>query len=190
MTDQPEPSAPDEPQPVRQLLDFGLAPSFANDSSPDAAVAWVAGHLRAAASGDEPVMTTVTAIRSFLSALVRGDLHRASPDLLENLSEAVEPVGHRLMLEAPKGVHTEVIALGIGSLGFLVGVLRKPVSRKKLMRPEKHLLERHELLALLADELDAFERRRRLDMSGNQLSRSTAHRVVMHRADAIGNARH
>lgn len=171
---------------VRMLGECGFGPPLTHTTGPDEPIAWVATYLRAVANGVDPVHHAVLALRTLLQALPRGDLSRATPDLLANLEAAVEPAFHRLVLEAPRGVVPDTVALGMGSLQWMVQLLRDRRPRDELLKNTDGIGERLDWIALLADELDASDRRRRLGERGGRLARLVAFNASVHRTDTAG----
>lgn len=168
------------------LSDFGFGPPVASPASPDEPVSWTASYLRAAATGADPVAPTVRALRTFLQAIPRGDLAVTSPGVLADLHATVTPAFHRLVLEAPQGVNLQNVAIGMGALRWLVEMFQNPPSRDDLMKVGSDLAERVDWIALLADELDASLRRRRLEERGGNVARMAVCAAALQRTDTAG----
>lgn len=168
------------------LADFGFGPPLAHDHPPNVPITWIVTHLRDAAIGHDPLPSTVQGLRTFLAALPRGDLSQASPDLLTSAFDAVEPVFRRLVGLEPRGVPLDDIALGLGALRSLVGLLRELPTGEAYRQADALVPEQINLVGLLASELDASERRQRIKDSGHQVARIGAIRMAMAQADSAG----
>lgn len=165
---------------------YGLPLPAALGPSPDIAIGTVAAYLRAAAIGTSPVANAVTALRTFMAALPRGDLRTTSPDVLTNLRDALEPVLHRLTLAELPGMTRDGLMLGFSAVGYFIGLFLNPSSVPPGQVAYGDIAERLDHLALLANELDATERRRRIALHGNQMARRLTIHDAAGRSDTAG----
>ena len=166
---------------VALTADLGFGPALGVEVMPDIPLAYATHLLRAAASGADPVGQTVQALRTILAAIPRKDLATAAPETLRILREAVQPAWLRLCEVGPKGIIPDDLALGMASVSAVVQVLERPPAAADVERANRLFSERLDLIALLADQLDAAERRRRITENGNQVARLVAFQAAERR---------
>ncbi|MBB3938154.1 hypothetical protein [Aureimonas phyllosphaerae] len=171
---------------VALTADLGFGPALGVEVMPEVPLLYATHLMRAVASGADPVAQTVQALRTILAAIPRKDLATAAPQTLRALREAVHPAWMRLTEASPRGVIPDDLALGMASVSAVVQMLEQPPAVADVERANRLFCERLDIIALLADQLDAAERRRRITENGGLVARLVAIQAAERRQRRLG----
>lgn len=131
-----------------------------------------ASFAAAARGGPDALLHAVTALRGLILATALPDGDRVPPETIADASAAITAAAP-IIAEAVAGrLPAEAVYMGMGAATAIASLFGRPTADIQHTTHPGLFADRLDHIALLADELDALHRRRRIEGRGDVLRRS------------------